>query len=157
MSEPLGPSITAEFPEAVGLDKLLGAGPSATGTTAPGSAEPGPAPTEPQPSAAPVPVPSVDIPPDMIRKGLQVLDRTLSSFLACDPESPEAMKEVADTLEPLMAYYSKAKPTVSILWASAIIGIAGYGMTKAARYQLARKATAAAAPTPDTAPDGAAH
>lgn len=151
MSDELGASVTTEFPDAVGLDKLLGGGGTGTGTTAPGTptapaAQPSPAP---EPAAAAPEVPPVELPPDMVTNGLRVLDRALSLLLNCDVESPEAMAEVAATFDPLMKYYATAKPTVAALWASAIVGVAGYSMAKYQRVMLARRAS----PAPDVTPE----
>ena len=148
MSDPLGAAVTDEFPAAVGLDQLLdGRG---SGQPGPGSAAPPPAP--PPAPAAPV----VELPPDLLKNTLIILDTILSSMvLKVEPEPPAMIEQLEKALHPLAAYYAQGHPTVAVLWTSAAIAIAGYGYGKyekvAERRKREREATPPAATPPPPA------
>jgi len=132
MSENLGPAVTDDFPQVVGLQDLMQSGPAnpaATATTPP----PAPAPAAPRP----------EIPKDLAKNALTLIDSLLSrTVLQVDPEPAEIMQQLADALTPLLDYYSKDQPLVVVLWTAAVVALSGYGYGKYAKVQQRKAASA---------------
>jgi hypothetical protein len=146
MSEPLGAAVTDEFPAAVGLHELLdGRGSAQPG---PGSAAPPPASPPPAPAA-----PVVELPPDLLKNTLIILDTILSSMvLKIEPEPSDVIDQLERSLHPLAQYYAQGHPTVAVLWTSAAIALAGYGYAKYEKVAERRKRERAATPPAATPP-----
>jgi hypothetical protein len=135
--EPLGPTVTEEFPAAVGLHELLGGtvggGERAAGTGS-GSAS-APAPSE---------VPPVEFSPQLFLSALRLLDVVASRALGVEPEEAETVEAVAAAIAPLVQYYASGRSTVVALWGNLVVALVGVGYAKWLKVEAARAARARA-------------
>jgi len=127
----LGPAVTAEFEDAVGLQDLVPEGRGRGGNREPTA----PAPPHVSPSASPV---AFD--PAMFHAIIKSLDSVSSAFAGIEPETEQELAEVEPMLKPLADHYSGGSNSVAMLWGLAILGLTTWGLRKYHKWTVAHPA-----------------
>lgn len=123
----LGPAVTAEFEEAVGLQDLV---PEGRGRGGPRE------PTAPAPPHVSSPAPST-FDPAMFHAIIKSLDSVSSAFAGVEPETERELAEVEPMLKPLADHYAGGSNSVAMLWGLAILGLTTWGLRKYHKWTVA--------------------
>jgi hypothetical protein len=129
----LGPAVTDNFAEALGLHELVDRVQRPDGDAESRTAlSSQPAPAAP---AQPAPVP---MDPRILEQLCKVVDAMVSAFAGVTPE--DDIQPLAVCLQPLAEHYGGGTNAVAAMWLTAAIGVASYGLAKWSKYQTAHPA-----------------
>lgn len=140
----LGPAVTAEFEQAVGLESLIG------GDRAPRAVKELTAPSGVSGSTTP-PLPSIPM-----LNVARMCDAMVSAFADVDREDDDSLTPLVESTQPLADYYAGSETSVTMLWLLACMGVCSYGLTKFQKYRAAHPKKAKRPDVATAASDGAA-